>query len=78
MAYNQKKKKKHGEKGQIFVTEEFQIINVEGMRETELQHNNCYKQDPLMIKFKEKQVICVASKCLPQNVSGFLWWFYTG
>ena len=44
------------EKRQIFVTEELKIINIERTRETELHHYNCYKQDPLVIKFKEKQV----------------------
>ena len=41
------------DKGQIFLIEQFEIINVKRMREIEkssLEHhsNNCYKQDPQM------------------------------
>lgn len=43
-----------GEKGQIFLTEKFQIINVEGMREKEkspleFHTNNYCSQEPLKI-----------------------------
>ena len=35
-----------GEKGKCFLTEEFQLINTEGMREIESHGNNRYRPDP--------------------------------
>ena len=39
-----------GFKRQIFLTEEFQIVNIVGMKEIENEHKNttCYSQDPLI------------------------------
>lgn len=65
------------EKEQLFVTEDFCVLNMEGMREIitirQLNHSNnyCKKDLPMNTKIngqklKEKYDICIASQHLPQ------------
>lgn len=65
------------EKGQNFLTEEFQVVNVRGMKETEDHYrrerdsNYGYRQDPLVdaARFKTRnQDTCIASKHLSKSI----------
>lgn len=67
------------EKVQLFLTEEFQLIHVEGRREIENHHctnnsNNFCRQYPQMDAnigeqmFEEKQDICIVSGYVPPDI----------